>query len=201
MLKQKFLEISLKSIKNTKKYDSYQLDKITYGLEVLYLTITKIIFILILSYFLAIIKEVLLVITFFNILRFTGFGFHAPKSWICWILSTSFFIGGTYLCKIIIIPKYFLLVISCVGTIMLAIYAPADTEKRPLINKEKRKKYKIFTIILACFYIIVILLSNVNLFNKILTFCIILETIMILPISYKILKLSYNNYINYNNKN
>ena len=197
MLKQWIVNNCLNIIKSNNNYDNTKIAEMKYGLEAIYLTTTKIIFIMAVAFILKIFKEVILVILFFNILRSTGFGLHAPKSWICWVLSTTFFIGGTYLCKILILDKYILLILSVLGLILLSIYAPADTKKRPLIKKKKRIVFKILTIIFTVIYIIIIFVSNITLINNILTFSIILESMMVLPISYKILRLSYRNFKNY----
>lgn len=199
MIKNFFINRGLRLIEgNTNNnYSDTKIEEIKYGLEAIYLTTTKIIFIIILALFLRIIKEVLLVILFFNILRSTGFGLHAPKSWICWVLSTIFFIGGTYLCKILVLDKEILLATAILGLVLLTLYAPADTKKRPLIKKKKRHIFKILTVIFTLTYIIIIFIFNNNLINNILTFSIVLETLLILPISYKILKLPYRNFKNY----
>ncbi len=199
MIKNFFINRGLRLIEgNTNNnYSDTKIEEIRYGLEAIYLTTTKIIFIIVLALFLGIIKEVLLVILFFNILRSTGFGLHAPKSWICWVLSTIFFIGGTYLCKILVLDKEILLATAILGLVLLTLYAPADTKKRPLIKKKKRLVFKILTVIFTLTYIIIIFIFNNNLINNILTFSIVLETLLILPISYKILKLPYRNFKNY----
>ena len=74
------------------------IDKIKYGLEGLYLTITKLIFIIIVSIILGIWKETLLLILIFNGIRLTAFGVHAKKSIDCLISSTLFFILFPILC-------------------------------------------------------------------------------------------------------
>lgn len=197
MVKQWIVNNCLNIIKSNNNYDTTKIAEMKYGLEAIYLTTTKIIVIMAVAFILKIFKEVILVILFFNILRSTGFGLHAPKSWICWVLSTTFFIGGTYLCKILILDKYILLILSVLGLILLSIYAPADTKKRPLIKKKKRIIFKILTIIFTVIYIVIIFVSDITLINNILTFSIILESMMVLPISYKILRLSYRNFKNY----
>lgn len=197
MVKQWIVNNCLNIIKSNNNYDTTKIAEMKYGLEAIYLTTTKIIVIMAVAFILKIFKEVILVILFFNILRSTGFGLHAPKSWICWVLSTTFFIGGTYLCKILILDKYILLILSVLGLILLSIYAPADTKKRPLIKKKKRIIFKILTIIFTVIYIVIIFVSDITLINNILTFSIILESMMVLPISYKILRLSYHNFKNY----
>lgn len=74
------------------------IDKIKYGLEGLYLTITKLIFIIIVSIILGIWKETLLLILIFNGIRLTAFGVHAKRSIDCLISSTLFFILFPIIC-------------------------------------------------------------------------------------------------------
>jgi accessory gene regulator B len=79
----------------------------------------------------------------------------------------------------------------------MIIYSPADTEKRPLINKKKRIVYKVVTIIISIIYISIIFIKKDIYLSKILFFSIFLETLLVLPISYKLLGLKYNNYKRY----
>ena len=81
--------------------------------------------------------------------------------------------------------------------IIFLLYAPADTVKRPLINKKKRKMYKILSVITALIFISLIFIVDNFLIKNILIFALILESILILPITYKIFKLPYRNYLNY----
>ena len=62
-------------------YDDTKLDEIKYGIESLYLTISKTIIILIGCIILKIVKPLLLLFIFYGIIRLTGFGVHAKKSW------------------------------------------------------------------------------------------------------------------------
>ena len=84
--------------------------------------------------------------------------------------------------------------------ILIAIYAPSDTEKRPLIRKRKRIIYKVLTIIFTIIYIAIIVLTNNYYIKRLLFFSILLEVLLINPISYKLLGLKYNNYKEYRGK-
>ena len=76
-------------------------------------------------------------------------------------------------------------------------YAPADTEKRPLINKKKRIIYKVLTLVITFIYLVIsLILKNQTIINA-LYLSTILETIQILPITYKLYGVRYNNYKNY----
>ncbi len=200
-MKKKILNHCMKIVKD--KYPEYAEDKlevISYGLESIYLTFTKIIIIFILAIILNIWKEVLLLLAFYNLIRVTAFGMHAKKSIHCLIISLTLFIGGVYLCKYLVIPLILKVVLSITCIVLIAKYAPADTEKRPIINKKLRKKYKIVSVIIAgMFAIAIVLLSDKNISNYLLL-GMIEATIMLLPITYKVFDLPYDNYKNYLNE-
>jgi accessory gene regulator B len=174
-----------------------QKDKIRYGLEGLYLTITKLIIITIVAYFIGILKEYLILLVLFNGIRLFGFGVHAKKSSHCLISSLLFFIIFPLLAKIIYIPILLKKIIFIPLILLIGIYAPADTQKRPLKNKKKRFIYKILTIIIALIYMILSIYIKNNTISNCLIFSIIIQIIIINPITYKIFGVSYNNYKNY----
>lgn len=173
------------------------IDKIKYGLEGLYLTITKLIFIIIVSIILGIWKETLLLILIFNGIRLTGFGVHAKRSIDCLISSTLFFILFPILCIKLTIPLIVKIILFIPLTVLIGIFAPADTEKRPLINKKKRKIYKILSIIISIIYMTIAIVIKDNTLSNCFIFAIIIQIIIMLPITYKIFGVSYNNYKTY----
>ena len=143
-MKKKILNNCIKNIKiNKPELNEEQIEIIEYGLESIYLTITKIVVIVLLSIVLNIFKETILMILFYNIIRLFAFGLHTKNSTACLFTSISLFIFGAFLAiylKISIITK---IILSVISLILIIIYAPADTEKRPLINEKKRKKLQI----------------------------------------------------------
>ena len=185
------------NIKNNKDYTEQKLNEIRYGLEALYLTSTKIAVIYIIAVILNSYKELTLIFLLYGTLRLTGFGIHAKSSKECWISSLLIFVPIPYLLKFIFIPKYINIILSIIGTILLLIYSPADTEKRPLIHKKKRITYKILTTTISTIYTILNIITKDNILSNIITFSILLEAIIVLPISYKLFGLKYNNYLNY----
>ena len=183
--------------KNKPDLNDEQLEIIEYGLEGLYLTTIKIIIIILLSIILNIFKETILMILFYNIPRFTTFGMHAKDSKSCLITSLLLFIGGTYLAIYANITLPIKIILSVICLILIIIYAPADTEKRPLINHKKRKKFKILSIIICIILTILIIYFNNNYISNFMVIGLVECTIMILPITYKIFGLPYNNYKSY----
>ena len=73
-MKQLFLENSMNFICKYQSISDYDKKKVKYGLEGLYLTITKMVLLTILALLLNMFKEFILVVVFFNVIRYTGFG-------------------------------------------------------------------------------------------------------------------------------
>ena len=190
----------MNNINNNCNFNEIKTAEIKYGIESFYLFITKTIVILFIAFVLDIIKEILLLLVFYNLLRTTGFGVHALKSWHCWFSSLLIFLGTPMLMKYIDIPVYLMVSISLICLLLIIRYAPADTEKRPIINLKRRKIYKICCTITAFIYILIIIFVNIEILQYALMYSLIIETFMILPISYKIFGAKYDNYKSYLNK-
>ena len=75
-------------IKKYKDLDKDSEEVIIYGLESLYILITKVGMIFILAAILGIFKETFIFLLCFNGIRAFAFGLHATKSYICFIVST-----------------------------------------------------------------------------------------------------------------
>lgn len=182
-------------------YDNTKISEIKYGIESLYLTITKTIIIFIISFILNITKELMLLFVFYSLIRLTGFGVHTKKSWHCWVTSLITFVLIPLLIKYVTLNKEFIIISYTIFTLLLLEYAPADTEKRPLINKKRRIIYKVLTILLVISYLIYSLIQkdNITIINT-LYFSILLETLLVLPCTYKLFGVKYNNYKNYKKK-
>lgn len=178
-----------------------EIDTMKYGLEGLYLTITKLIIIFIISLILGIFKEVLLLILIFNGIRLTSFGVHAKRSIDCLISSIMFFLIFPILCIKLTIPLFIKQILFIPLVILIGIFAPADTEKRPLKNKKKRTIYKVLSIIISIIYMSLSLIIKDNTLSNCFIFALIIQIIVILPITYKIFGVSYNNYKKYEVKN
>ncbi len=197
-MKKRFLNSIKNSIK--KQYPNYsedKIDEIMYGVEGIYLTITKTIIIFLIALILGVCKELLCLLIAFNFIRLFAFGMHANKSIICLIFSSVLFIGGAFLCKYILISKQILYVLYLIALTIIIIFSPADTVKRPLIKKKKRIRFKILSIITVLIYFILSLFIKNTLIINSLIIGLIIECILILPLTYKIFKMPYKNYVNY----
>lgn len=201
-MKGKTLKLCMNSVKS--KYPEYnqdKLDEIEYGLEAIYLTFTKLIVIFSVAYILGVLKELIILLFFYNLLRTTAFGMHAKKSWHCYLISISVFVGGAILCKYVDINIYIKIVLSLIAFVCMILYAPADTYKRPLINAKKRKTYKIFSIIISFIYVIIIFTFEDKIISDYLFMGLLAATMMIHPFTYRVFQLPYDNYKTYDVSN
>ena len=199
-MRSKIINSIMNQIKIYNNFDDIKLQEIKYGLETVYLTIIKTIVFILLAILLKTIKGLLLFMLFYGIIRLTGFGVHAKKSIHCWISSILIFLIIPILIKYITIHNYILYIISLISITILAIYAPADTPKRPLINKKKRIIYKVLTILISIGYLITITIIKDKLIINSLFYSLLLECFLVTPLIYKLFGVSYKNYKNYKRK-
>lgn len=186
----------MKYIKKYKVLDEEKEEIIIYGLESIYILVTKLIIIFALALILGIFKEMLIFLLLFNGIRTFAFGLHATKSYICLIVSSIAFLGLPYLSSILILPNTAKIVIGiiCIGLIFKN--SPADTHKRPIVNPKRRKKFKILSTIVAITYVTLSFFTK-DFISNCLLFSLLLEVTFISPLTYKIFKLPYNNYLSY----
>ncbi len=197
-MKQLFLNSTLNFItKYNKNYSNDELDKLRYGLEGIYLSITKLVVIFLIAIILNITWELIVLLVAFNFIRYPAFGFHANSSIECLIFSTLIFIGFPILSINVelILPIQITLVMLCI--LSYIIYAPADTVKRPQRVKSIRLKRKIASIVIGIAMSIAVFLVQDNLYSNLILFGMVIETIMILPITYKAFGQTYANYKKY----
>lgn len=197
-MKEKFLNSSITLIKKYQDTSEGDIEKLRYGLEGIYLTFTKVIIIFLLSVILGIFKEVFILLLLFNVIRFTGFGFHANKSSECLFFSILSFVLLPYLLLLLNLNKNVILILGIIGTIYLFLYAPADTVKRPLPNKKKRLIRKTITVFTGCIFTLLAFIINNYDLSILFVSAVIIEGIMVSPITYKIFGQPYRNYLNYN---
>lgn len=197
-MKKRFLKFASKMIKDQyPETDDIKMAEYLYSIEGFYLTFTKLLIILPLAIIIGVFKEMILLLLFFNILRESACGLHATKSWICLLSSSIVFLGIPFLTKIIVIPFIIKVILGIIGILLIFKYAPADTKKAPIIKEQRRKKLKITSTINCIILTILCLIIKDKIISNIIIFSIWIEIFLILPITYKIFHLSYNNYKTY----
>ena len=80
------------------------------------------------------------------------------------------------------------------------LFAPADTKKRPLPNKKKRIIRKIITVMIGIIYTLIIIFINNQYWTGIILSSLIIQAIVISPLTYRLFNQPYNNYKMLNTK-
>lgn len=181
-------------LKDNGDYDEIKLAEIKYGLEGLYMLISKLIIIILLSILLGIVKEVLIFLLIYNFIRMPSFGLHATKSWICLLSSSIIFIGVPYLAKFLIIPIWLKVTLGIALILLIYKNAPADTYKRPIVSKKRRQVYKFLSTLVAIIYVFTSLFVNNQFIANSFLLSLVVQSCMISPLVYKIFNLPYDNY-------
>lgn len=196
-MKEFILNNCMNIIKKNTQHNETKIEEIRYGLEGIYLTITKIIIISSICIILGIFKEFTIFLIIYSIMRAPSFGIHASKTWICLLTSTISFVGFPLLSIHTILKTNIKIIIGTLSIIGICLFSPVDTIKRPIINKTRRKIYKALSTIIATIYIIISIKIKNNFISNCLIYSTILQNILISPLTYKIFKLPYNNYKEY----
>ncbi len=196
-MKTKIINSSINLIKKNGNYSEEKLAEIKYGLEGVYLTISKLIIIGLIAYILGIFKEVIIFLALYNVIRTTSFGLHATKSWICLLSSSIIFIIFPLICKYLFITDYLKMIVGLILILLIYKNAPADTHKRPIINPKRRLFFKYTSTFIAIIFVYCALLINNNFLSNCFILSLLVQSFMTSPTIYKIFKLPYNNYLVY----
>lgn len=179
------------------EYSDEKMEVLRYGLEGLYILISKSIIIFSIAYFLGIFWELLIFMLIYNLIRTFSFGVHASSSTICLIASAFSFISMTYLCKNVAIPQNIKVILGFLGIICIFKYSPADTEKRPIINSKRRFIYKTLSVIIAITMVICSITIEDTFISNSFVIALIIQSFMTSPLAYRLFNQKYDNYKKY----
>ena len=172
--------------------DDEKAEVIRYGLELIIGEIPKIV----LLFVIAIILKIgwLVVFAYFTMLpyKIVAGGFHLKTNIGCTIGTLTIYYGNVLISEYItwtpIYMKYIMiLVIFIFSIIMISLYAPADTVNLPILTKKERKTKKILSYIFAT----ITLVASIVIKDNILLLNVIVESICISRVAYKLTKNEY----------
>lgn len=181
--------------------DDEKAEVIQYGLELIIGEVPKII----LLFVVAIVLKIgwLVVFAYLSMLpyKIVAGGFHLKTNIGCTIGTLTIYYGNVLISKYItwtpIYTKYIVILIAFVfSMIMVSLYAPADTVNLPILTKKERKTKKVLSYIFATVTLIVSIIIKDNTLSNILLLNVIIESICISRVAYKITKNEYG-YENY----
>ncbi len=199
-MKEKFVNSSIKFISKYQECDDLKIKKLNYGLQGIYNLIVKLSIVIIIAIITKTINQTLLFLLFYAGIRTFSYGLHAKSNLACWITTIIIYNIIPYFIKNINFPIYMSYIALIVALISMILWAPADTPKKPLIRKKNRKKCKIISIIVVIIYTIIIFMINNTMITNSITYALIIQSIVINPLTYKITKTQFNNYKYYKKK-
>ena len=192
--------------KEMPEIDDEKAEVIYYGLQNIVGEIPKTFIMLGIAYILGIFKLALFTFVALFVYKGSSGGVHLKTHIGCTTFTTIFY------CMIPFVSKYFVLsditkyiVIALVwifGVIMLKLYAPADTEDVPILDKKVRKKKQIVSYIAFTVGLLVAAIVKDNVISNILILANLFQTITITKFVYKLTnnKYGYEVYENTSNE-
>lgn len=181
--------------------DNERAEVIKYGLEIIIGEIPKLILLVVVAIILKI--GWLVVFAYLTMLPYKVMagGFHLKTNIGCLIGTFTVYYGNVLISKYMVIEPIYLKYIIIITTwifsiIMISLYAPADTINLPILRKKERKTKKILSYIFATIMLIGSLVIKNNTLANILLINVIVESVCISRLAYKITKNEYG-YENY----
>jgi accessory gene regulator B len=168
--------------------------KMKLGIETILTNMTKGIIVYGVAIVLNLFLQTLILHIAYAALRKYSYGIHANSSTVCSIISIILFVGTPVLSQYL--PFNSLLVIGCglLFLTLLYLYAPADTDKSPIIGGERRRSLRNKSLVTCSVITIIALLYPDPFIKSLLMLGMALQIVMILPLTYKLFRRSVKNY-------
>ncbi len=196
-MKEKFIASVVNLAKKNKEYTEEEVAIMRYALEGIYLTFTKILVITLIAALLGLFKEYIWFVLLYTPIRSVSFGWHANTTKECWVVSILAFILIPYTFSIITINRITKIILLTFSIFIFALYSPADTKKRPIVNKKRRLMFKVASLIITLVYCCYSF-KHSNLISNLMIASLLYQSLLINPLIYKITHQEFNNYKTYN---
>jgi accessory gene regulator B len=171
---------------NVEGLSEQKLAEINYGIAVFITNSYKMVLIFLLAILLNIFKPFLVAFLSFGALRTFASGVHAKGEWTCLPVSTLFFFGIVYLGMAVNLNVYALSILFALCFAAVLKYAPADTEERPIVSRRLRRRLKLLSCLtLSALYAAAVYTLGTST-SSIIAFAVLIETILILPVTYRL---------------
>ncbi len=181
--------------KSMPEIDDERAEVINYGLQHLVGEVPKLFIMLGVAYILGILE--LAFITFLSIAIYKGAsgGIHLKTHIGCILFTIGFYCIIPFVSQFFIlsqIMKYIIIGISwIIGIIIIKIYAPADTEDIPILDKKVRKKRQMLSYISYTIGLIIALLIDNSTISNIIILASVIQTFTLTKIAYRLANNKY----------
>jgi len=181
--------------------EGVELQKMILGIEILLHNIPKMVLLVVVAWFLGILPQALITFLPFAVIRGYASGLHANNAITCTIVTLLMFVAAPYALQGVYISAALLLIVFALVGIGMFMYAPADTAARPILGRKKRARLKKKAVLSTGVMLAAALALGIGFDNPALysLFAVgaVYALIMILPLTYKLLGKSMNNYAGY----
>ncbi|MEJ1312805.1 accessory gene regulator ArgB-like protein [Latilactobacillus sakei] len=173
-------------------------DELCYSIDVLIINICKCVEIYIVALILGTFMNTLVMHISYALLRWSAGGWHARKSLNCSLFGIITFSVFPFITQSldIHISIFEILLFLTIVFVLIYCYAPSDTEKNPLVDSSERKKAHWKSILTT-----LLIALSASFFNTTTQFFIVsgilVESVLVTPLFYKLMKVRYNNYEEY----
>lgn len=168
---------------------------INYGLQLVIGEVPKTFIMLLIAYFLGVLKLSIIAFLIISPYRMFSGGFHLKTHIGCIIGTTLFYCGNVMLSKIVVFDAIskiiFTLAVWAFSMWMVKLYAPADTENVPIISKKIRKTKKIMSYITLTLTLLVGVFIKNSVISNMFIFGCLIQTLTITRFMYKLTNNKY----------
>jgi len=187
-------------------FEQKQLNRLDYlktklGLEILLINLTKGLLVYGVALVVGTLFQTLVTHLAYSLMRRVSFGLHAKSSLNCTLISLIMFVAIPFLAQNVVINNFIVTPIFIICIACFYRFAPASTEKNPLVGAKRRKRLKTQSVLFCAGIMVFVLLIPFPMVKVLMTLGVIMQTIWILPITYKILKRSRKSYEQYEIEN
>lgn len=177
-------------IKEHKNYDDLQAKRASYQFKIFLRSMLYTVAILIVFYFIGILKEGLILYVFYKLFRENAGGIHIKNYLICFIFSFLLLLFTILLAKYIALNTYLEVALFSYILIIWFKLVPQGTSQRPIrrVEEKRNMKFKMFVLILITFILRFLSLD----IYKLGLWSLVLTLTMILPFVYKLFHVKHD---------
>lgn len=178
----KLSERLFNALQNNLQLERRQALLVKLGIDTVLNVTPKLIITIVLALLLHELVPVLVFMGSFLVLRGFAYGRHLKSDLLCTILTIFVFVSVPYMVNFTVdIPEMGRSILGLALTVIIGVFAPADTIKNPITSKSLRRKLKKQAVFLALIFSGLQLVTN-NYFGTIILISMVLAVLLLMPL-------------------
>lgn len=169
---------------------------VNYGVSILLYDLIMVVIIFSLASFLGVIKYIAITVITYSSFRIAIGGAHSKSRIECAVISIAVLFGTVLISQHLKMSNYSLSVaIYIINLIIISIYAPGDTEEKPILSRRLKRRLKITSLAVMTFLFIAALIAwnfDIVIYNVIII-CTLPAVFLLTPIGYRVLRCKHSN--------